>query len=232
MNRRSKIGLTMRVVETREYEETRDAISHDWIKFLEANGFQACLIPNSVKDLGSYFSQDKLAGVILSNGNSVIPNGQESFPPGSPDFIRNESEKRVLAHCIANKIPVLAVCRGMQFVNYFLGGGLIGDINEGRGEELTHVKRNHFVSISYKPLQILCGADFINVNSYHNQGFTPDLLARDLILAGVSGDIVEAYVHKSLPIVGIQWHPEREGASGKLDLSLLNSMVSGFADLI
>ena len=44
-----KIGITSRITENDTYVEKRDAISHDWPKFLEKICAFPVIIPNSIK---------------------------------------------------------------------------------------------------------------------------------------------------------------------------------------
>ena len=56
-------------------------------------------------------------------------------------------------------------------------------------------------------LQKLYGSDF-PVNSAHHQGIGSP--GRDLfIIQYAPDDVPEAIIHKTLPILGVQWHPER-----------------------
>jgi Predicted glutamine amidotransferases len=52
-------------------------------------------------------------------------------------------------------------------------------------------------------------------------------LSRHLIAKGLSinGEYVEYFIHKSLPIIGIQWHPERKIKSRKFNKSLFNTFL-------
>ena len=46
------------------------------------------------------------------------------------------------------------------------------------------------------------------INSNHHQAV--DALGRNLKAVQFSEDnVIEAFVHKSLPVMGVQWHPER-----------------------
>ena len=45
------------------------------------------------------------------------------------------------------------------------------------------------------------------VNSSHHQAI--DEVGRDLKVELWAEDVPEGFVHQSLPIVGVQWHPER-----------------------
>ena len=69
------------------------------------------------------------------------------------------------------------------------------------------------------------------VNSHHHQAVLYSTLSKELdmlVYADNEEDsqdcIVEAFKHKTLPIVGIQWHPEewRDGFSHSLIIDLLN----------
>ena len=46
MNKIKKIGITLRVEHVGKYNEKRDAISHDWVKFLEISNVFPIFIPN------------------------------------------------------------------------------------------------------------------------------------------------------------------------------------------
>ena len=55
--------------------------------------------------------------------------------------------------------------------------------------------------------RVLYGSDF-PVNSAHHQGI--GYPGRDLfIIQYAPDDVPEAIIHKTLPILGVQWHPER-----------------------
>jgi putative glutamine amidotransferase len=55
------------------------------------------------------------------------------------------------------------------------------------------------------------GVDRFPANSFHNQGVTIATLGRALRpIATSDAGVVEALYHEHLPILGFQWHPERE----------------------
>ena len=53
MNKK-KIGISLRVIENQDYEEKRDAISHDWSKFFEELNFLPILIPKTLSNIASF----------------------------------------------------------------------------------------------------------------------------------------------------------------------------------
>jgi putative glutamine amidotransferase len=115
------------------------------------------------------------------------------------------------------KIPVLAICRGMQLVNVTLGGTLIADLEE-RGKDnhrrMKNADRVHSIQIeSGTVLFELAGANQAIINSAHHQAV--DRVAEDLIISAVSSSdlVIEALEWKNpaihAPLLAVQWHPER-----------------------
>ncbi len=50
-NNTKKIGITTRIVNAQGYEEKRDALSQDWVKFLEIENVILILIPNNLSNI-------------------------------------------------------------------------------------------------------------------------------------------------------------------------------------
>ena len=46
-DKKRKIGISQRITNAQNYVEKRDAISHDWAKFLEKIDLMPVFIPNS-----------------------------------------------------------------------------------------------------------------------------------------------------------------------------------------
>ena len=91
----------------------------------------------------------------------------------------------------------------------------------------TQLKQNH-VAITHK---ISFNEGFFGtghqsrfvVNSFHEHGVEIDQLASSLKSIAVSDDnIIEGLIHPNLPIIAIQWHPERKSPSKQLDHKLFS----------
>ena len=70
------------------------------------------------------------SGLLLAGGEDMDPSlfGQENRGSRSIDRARDQAELALLdAFCQAGR-PVLAICRGLQVVNVWLGGALIQDL--------------------------------------------------------------------------------------------------------
>ncbi|MFA7435532.1 MAG: type 1 glutamine amidotransferase, partial [Bacilli bacterium] len=109
-------------------------------------------------------------------------------------------DKAIVEHAFKNQKPILGICRGHQAINIFLGGSLYQHIDNH--EDLA---KDHMVQTTKN--DFLAFKEIINVNSYHHQA-VKELAPGLELIASYSDGTVEAFVHKTLPIIGIQWHPE------------------------
>lgn len=190
-----------------------DFLFKEYVGFFEGMGIKVVFVPNGISDPGSYIKELSLKGLILSGGNDVIadPSDREKYKLSS---VRNMQERKMLDFAIKMKIPVLGICRGMQFINYYFGGAITKDLDAVTGLPSGHVKKVHPVNIEDARLLSLLKKKTIMVNSYHRQGLFGDQASQHLRIAARSNadGVIEALYHQSLPIMGIQWHPERKGA--------------------
>jgi len=191
---RKKIGITLRIVEAQNYDEIRDAISHDWVTFLEQIDFMPILIPNNLGDVNSFLKDVKFDGFILSGGDNKGDNP-----------LRDNTEDKIIKFGIQNKIPIFGVCRGMQVLNEHFEG------NTEKNQNDSHVGNMHLLELNEDYTKIL-GAPSITVNSFHHNIIKEKNLSKEFGSFAVTKDdnTIEGFHHKSLPIVGVMWHPERE----------------------
>ena len=151
-------------------------------------------------------------GLLLAGGGDMDPAlfGQENQGSRGIDRARDRAELALLDAFFGAGKPVLAVCRGHQVVNVWLGGGLIQDLDpalapfHGGGEgDRVHPVRAAESSL----LRRLYGPVF-PVNSSHHQAL--GRLGRGLtVTARSEGGVAEAAEHESLPLISVQFHPER-----------------------
>lgn len=168
--------------------------------------------------------------LLLPGGGDLDPRryGQPNTASRSLDPARDALEWALLEHFTVRKKPVLGVCRGMQSVNVFFGGNLVQD---WPGHDAVEgADRLHPVSTASSLLRTLYGARCV-VNSSHHQ-----IAGR--LGAGLEGlqwaddGVVEAIRHKTLPVWGVQWHPERliGAAPGQADgILLYRAFLSAFS---
>lgn len=187
-----------------------DNLENNYVNYLEKFGIKLLIIPNSTKDVFSYFEEPSISGIILSGGNDINPElyGEKRVNGLAVSKERDSIEKKMLEIAIKKKLPVLGICRGMQFINVFFKGKLTNV--EG------HVAKNHIVKTKDGEFE---------VNSYHGQGITSKEVSPELKVFAQSGEIIEGIYHPSMLIAGIQWHPERKSPNEKVNRKILKAFL-------
>ncbi len=167
----------------------------------------------------------RLDGLILTGSRSNVWPGHYDGPDhaeGTPeDQQRDATTLPLIRAAIAQGVPLLAICRGMQELNVALGGSLDQRIQDlpGRMDHstpsdqpipLVRTGKAHAVRLAPEGLlHELAGATEMPVNSLHNQGV--QRLAPRLEAMGWAPDgTVEAVRVRQAPgfAWGVQWHPE------------------------
>ena len=174
-------------------------------------------------------------GLILAGGDDMDPTlfGQADCGSRGIDRARDEAELALLDAFFGAGKPVLAICRGHQVVNVWLGGDLVQDLDpslaprHGGGEgDRVHLIRAAEGSLLHR----LYGPAF-PVNSAHHQAL--GRLGRGLSAAARSTDgVVEAMEHNTLPLISVQFHPERmTGVQARPDTVDGGAIFQAFLDM-
>ena len=189
-----------------------DCLEQTYVEYLSKFGFNLVPVPNSPENLGFYLNLP-VERIILTGGGDI---GDEISRK------RDETEKALLDFAIKNKIPVLGICRGMQFINHYFGGKLI-KIKDVSDE--NHVAENHRVNIIEDNVTDLIG-NYIEVNSFHNFGIEQNGLASKLLpFAKSNGGFIEGLYHPQLAIAGIVWHPERDSPNKEANEKIITAFL-------
>ncbi len=155
-------------------------------------------------DLSSY---DRL---LLPGGGDIHPSwfGQEDQGSRSVDPELDRLQFRLLLGFLQAKKPVLGICRGLQIINVGLGGSLIQDLPTADGHRFDGRDQLHTVRCSGNSLLYRLYGGTCLVNSAHHQGLGRIAAGFDVTQAAPDG-VVEAIEHRTEPVLGVQWHPER-----------------------
>jgi putative glutamine amidotransferase len=171
---------------------------------------------------------ERMAGLLLAGGADLDPGLYSQSAKGARDVepARDDLELAAWEAARARALPVLGICRGLQAINVFSGGGLTQDLEghdgplPGHGRPLMHRLR---IGSGTQLARILRptnpGTFVLQVNSSHHQAIAPADLAASLVPSGWSpgpdGEIVEALEGKdpSWFVLGVQCHPERTESS-------------------
>jgi gamma-glutamyl-gamma-aminobutyrate hydrolase PuuD len=219
------IGISQNVI-CGEFRNS-DGLEHDYYTLFSSLGVQLLPFPNQPLEINTYLEQFSPKRIILSGGNDIIPNNNSEISTDCKTKIiqRGETESKLLEYAMKNDVPVLGICRGMQYINMYFKGNLHCDL-EGEIDILNHIASTHDLKIVDSEAKIFFG-DSYNVNSFHNQGIKKGDLAKRLkSFAETSDGVIEGIYHPTYPIVGIQWHPERINSDVNKDKQLMQAFLN------
>jgi putative glutamine amidotransferase len=148
---------------------------------------------------------------------------------------RDELELEAFEYCRGRGLPVLGVCRGLQFLNVSFGGSMLQHlgITSVEHEATDGISRFHLIEIvPGTRLAALAGARrSIRVNSRHHQGLLAEHVAPGLRASATAADgVVEGLEGEGESfLVGVQFHPERPGEVPEL-IGLFEALVAHAAE--
>jgi putative glutamine amidotransferase len=214
--RRPLVGITTR----HELETERFYLQRFYAEAVEAKGGVPLYIPLIPEPayIGALVSG--LDGVLLpGSASDVDPLLYGSEPHeklGQVHPLKDETDLLVLKEVERRRLPLLAICFGMQVWNVSRGGTLIQDIASAVPGALKHEqgaprdRRSHGVSLHAEGLLCgLAGGVGALVNTQHHQAL--ETIGEGLQATAWSSDgLVEAVedLREGRWAVGVQWHPE------------------------
>jgi len=211
--------VTMRSIRDPDTGELRDSLSRDWSAYLDGLGVTAVPVTNGLEVPSARLSEIDPDVLLLTNGEDI-----GAHPP------RDRTERALVEGAIEAGIPVVGVCRGHQFLNQHYGGNVV-ELADKLSADHNHGGTTHKVdTLDGPPAAVL--PDLFAVNSYHDFGVTVDHVAPPLEPFAKSDDgVVEGLYHPELPILSIQWHPERplkeRSPSDRLISRCLDGSING-----
>lgn len=145
--------------------------------------------------------------LIILTGGGILPENDYNYPrEGTRQNYKDNLETTLIKHATENGISIIGICRGMQKINAFFGGKVS---SFEHCEVLREIQKSHPVKTNH--------GELFSVNNYHNDGLFETDVAEGLVILAIDPDnkTVEAFSGKK--ILGIQWHPERDGNDQKAD---------------
>jgi putative glutamine amidotransferase len=176
--------------------------------------------PPTHKGLGLNHIVQHLDGLVLQGGSDVSPRnyGEEPLrPEWAGDYVRDQYEIALVRAFLAERKPILGICRGAQLMNVAFGGTLYQDIQTQVPKSKVHRDWNiydqNFHEVRFEAgswlEKVHGGQKGGMVNTVHHQAVKD--VGRDLKVEARCPDdgIIEAirYVGESFAFA-FQWHPE------------------------
>lgn len=200
-----------------EDEPRRVRLNAAYVNALENAGLVPLIVP-PLSDPGA--AERILAavdGLVLTGGGDVAPRffGEQPHPNlGAVNEARDATELALLSAARRLRMPVLAICRGIQVLNVECGGSLIQDIADQRKDALKHDGNArsaavHAVQIEKDSiLGLATGETRMDVNSLHHQAI--DRLGKGLRVTATAPDGIIEGVESTDDwwVLAVQWHPE------------------------
>jgi putative glutamine amidotransferase len=172
-------------------------------------------------------------GLLLTGGEDVEPSRYGETADASVTDVdpkRDAFEVDLVAGARARRLPILAICRGVQLLNVACGGTLIQNLpapSPGGTQHLLSVPPHQSSELAHEIWldkdsllaqllnERLNDADTCDVNSRHHQALNQ--VAPGFRVSATAPDgVVEAIEDPALPFcIGVQWHPENFWRTGE-----------------
>ncbi|MCZ6500953.1 MAG: gamma-glutamyl-gamma-aminobutyrate hydrolase family protein [Gammaproteobacteria bacterium] len=164
---------------------------------------------------------DLADGLLLTGSISNVDPvryGKAPAPEMNKDGQRDATVFPLLEKAIERRLPILAICRGIQELNVALGGTLYSAVQDVNGfndhREPGGVPREQMYELAHEVtvcegglLESILGCGSFMVNSLHGQGIAE--VGQGLRVEATAPDgLVEAVSLPGQFVLGVQWHPE------------------------
>ena len=174
----------------------------DYLEGIKAAGGIPVVLPIEMSEKDANRIMEICDGFLFTGGQDV-----GSCPE------RDNPETLLLSKALQADKPILGICRGLQFLNVFLGGTLWQDLPSEHPSEIVHRQGKPYGNPTHKvnlsgELKALLDTDILEVNTLHHQAIK-DLTNGLIPMAVASDGIIEAVRMDNKRFVwAVQWHPE------------------------
>jgi putative glutamine amidotransferase len=188
----------------------------DYLDGIKAAGGVPVVLPIEISEADADRIVETCDGFLFTGGQDVAPEFygmKDATGTVVPSPERDKLETLLLSKALQADKAILGICRGLQFINAFLGGTLWQNLPSQHPSDIIHRQGKPYGIPTHKvslngDLRTLLGKDALEVNTLHHQAIKD--LGRDLEPMAESPDgLIEAVkmVGKRF-VCAVQWHPE------------------------
>ena len=209
----------------------------DYLEGIKAAGGIPVVLPFEMSEEDANRLVETCDGFLFTGGQDVTPElygMKDATGTIVPSPERDRLETLLLEKALQADKTVLGICRGLQFINAFLGGTLWQDLPSQHPSDIVHRQGKPYGVPTHKvmldgDLKTLLGKDVLEVNTLHHQAIKD--LADDLTPMAVAPDgLIEAARMTSKRFVwAVQWHPEYMFKTDADSLALFSCFVRHFS---
>ena len=209
----------------------RVALASTYVKALMGSGLVPLVVPPHLPPEAAIEVTSAVVGLVLTGGEDVSPARYGAVPHpelDAADAARDAIEIALFQAARARRLPVLAICRGIQLVNVALGGTLFQHLPDERPGPIDHADAGGLHGLTVAPDTLMHRTLHIleaRVNSRHHQAVRD--LAPGLRASAWAPDGVIEGAEPASPdapwLLAVQWHPEDFTGDG---------LFRGFADAV
>lgn len=165
-----------------------DSFVHNLVSYLEELGAETTVVRNdeTTREL-ELLKNGEYQGVLVSPG------------PGTPE--EAGASKIIIALCANMRIPIFGVCLGHQAIAEVFGATVshAPELMHGKTSLVTHTQQGPFKNIPSP----------VKVTRYHSLSVRPETVGKGLLVtAQTQTGVIMGIIHETLPIWGVQFHPE------------------------
>jgi putative glutamine amidotransferase len=193
----------------------RVTLNSAYVRALESAGLVPLAVPTMLAAERAVAALGAVRGLVLSGGEDVAPDRYGATPHPrleEVDPVRDAAELALIAAARKRRLPILAICRGIQILNVALGGTLYQDLDSERPGPVQHSGTSqHTVRVEAGSLlERTLGTRTATVNSRHHQAIR-DLAPGLKAVAWAEDGVIEGAEPSDARapwMVAVQWHPE------------------------
>ncbi|WP_193194583.1 anthranilate synthase [Nostoc sp. MG11] len=186
-----------------------DSFVHTLANYIRQTGVSVTTLRHGFSE--SLFDTERPDLVVLSPG------------PGKPSDFR---VAETIAALVRRQIPIFGVCLGLQSIVEAFGGEL-GVLDYPQHGKSSRIFVTDSDSVLFKGLP-----ESFTVGRYHSLFALPQRLSVELKVTAISDDdIIMGIEHQTLPIAGVQFHPESiMTLAGEVGLAIIKNVVRAYTD--